>query len=149
MKLMWRCCVCVRRYGACPGADSEHTGGWHTREILCHEEEFIEPCWNLINLHSHNISIPLRVCVCTHGFNVSQFTPRSYSDLSSNLSLSLIWYHSKFNCFVDFSIHNTTCTMSVFCEMPHTLACGVWCTECGLWISFYSPALYTWVHRYE
>lgn len=141
-------CVCVWRYGACPGADTEHTGGWHTREILRHEEEFIEPHWNLINLHSHNISTPLRVCVCTHGSNASQFAPRSYSDLSSNLSLSLIWYHSKFNCFVDFSIHNTTCTMSVFCEMPHTLACGVWCTECGLWISFYCPALYTWMHRY-
>lgn len=126
---MWKCfhthvlCLCVEVW--CLPWGTEHTGGWHTREILRHEEEFIEPRWNLINLHSHNISTPLRVCVCTHGSNASQFTPRSYSDLSSNLSLSLIWYHSKFNCFVDFSIHNTTCTMSVFCEMPHTLACGV------------------------
>ncbi len=56
-------CVCMWRYGACPGADTEHTGGWHTRDILLHEEEFIEPRWNLINLHSHNISTPLCVCV--------------------------------------------------------------------------------------
>lgn len=147
MRVFSHTCIVFVWEVRCPGADTEHTdtGECHTREILCHEEEFIEPCWNLINLHSHNISAP----VCVYGFNASQFTPKSYSDLSSNLSLSLIWYNSKFNCFVDFSIHNTTCTMSVFCEMPHTLACGVQCTEHSLWISLYSPTLYECIKMHK